>query len=135
MVVASANNGAVENISTEIPARQALGEQWREDADYFAEQATRLLGGVPAWGAVAARLGSKKNRLEFVNRLWHGKYRLTDQDAPHPPDGRRPRGRDPWVDSERGVAHLLRGYLKTPHAACGDKPGNASTPRSPTSSG
>lgn len=116
MVVASANNGAVENISTEIPARQALGEAWRDDADYFAEQATRLLGGVPAWGVVAARLGSKKNRLEFVNRLWHGKYRLTDQDAPPPPRGHRGRGRDAWVDSERGVAHLLRGYLKTPHS-------------------
>ncbi|MFJ4791084.1 DEAD/DEAH box helicase [Streptomyces sp. NPDC088794] len=116
MVVASANNGAVENISTEIPARQALGEPWREDADFFAEQATRLLGGVPAWGVVAARLGSKKNRLEFVNRLWHGKYRLTDHDAPPPPRGHRRRGRDAWVDSEHGVAHLLRGYLKTPHS-------------------
>ncbi|MFJ3728391.1 hypothetical protein ACIPYQ_38295 [Streptomyces sp. NPDC090045] len=98
MVVASANNGAVENISTEIPARGALGKQWREEADYFAEQATRLLKGEPAWGAVAARLGSKRNRLEFVNRFWHGKFRPSDAGAPPPPpvpsqaDGGRRRG-------------------------------------------
>ncbi|MEU9207786.1 AAA domain-containing protein [Streptomyces sp. NPDC048415] len=116
MVVASANNGAVENISTEIPARQALGEPWREDADYFAEQATRLLGGVPAWGLVAARLGNKKNRMEFVNRVWHGKYKFSDQDAPPPPHRQGGRGRDGWIDSERGLAQLLRGYFKTPHS-------------------
>ncbi|MBW5482622.1 DEAD/DEAH box helicase [Streptomyces bambusae] len=117
MVVASANNGAVENISTEIPARAALGRPWREDADYFAEQATRLLKGEPAWGAVAARLGNKKNRLEFVNRFWNGKYRRTDAGAPPPPpvppqaDGRR--SRDAWLDSGSGLSHLLREWRDT----------------------
>ncbi|MGR4880577.1 DEAD/DEAH box helicase [Streptomyces sp. LARHCF249] len=120
MVVASANNGAVENISTEIPAREALGEQWREDADYFAEQATRLLKGEPAWGAVAARLGSKKNRLEFVNRFWHGKYRQTDAGAPPPPPvppqagGRGRRARNAWIDSGSGLSQLLREWRDTP---------------------
>ncbi|MFD8292439.1 DEAD/DEAH box helicase [Streptomyces lavendulae] len=122
MVVASANNGAVENISTEIPSRSALGRQWREEADYFAEQATRLLKGEPAWGAVAARLGSKRNRLEFVNRFWHGKYRRTDAglDAAAPPspvqpqqDGRRTRPHA-WIDSGAGLAHLLREWRDTP---------------------
>ncbi|MFJ7265520.1 DEAD/DEAH box helicase [Streptomyces sp. NPDC099050] len=122
MVVASANNGAVENISTEIPAREALGDPWRDDADYFAEQATRLLKGEPAWGAVAARLGSKKNRLEFVNRFWHGKYRQTDTDAPPPqpvppqPDGRGRRPRNAWIDSGSGLSHLLRQWRDTPQA-------------------
>ncbi|MEV8534655.1 DEAD/DEAH box helicase [Streptomyces sp. NPDC051211] len=119
MVVASANNGAVENISTEIPARAALGDDWREEADYFAEQATRLLKGEPAWGSVAARLGSKRNRLEFVNRFWHGKYRQTDVGAPPPPPvpaqssaGRRTR--NVWIDSGSGLAHLLRQWRDTP---------------------
>jgi hypothetical protein len=83
MVVASANNGEVENISTEIPARSALGPQWREEADYFAEQATHLLAASPSWGSVAARLGSKKNRIEFVNRFWNGKEKATDT-SPRP---------------------------------------------------
>ncbi|MFJ1869777.1 DEAD/DEAH box helicase [Streptomyces sp. NPDC088097] len=121
MVVASANNGAVENISTEIPARAALGKQWREEADYFAEQATRLLKGEPAWGAVAARLGSKRNRLEFVNRFWHGKYRRTDVDTaampavPPQQDGRRARPHA-WIDSGAGLAHLLREWRDTPQS-------------------
>ncbi|PJN02038.1 damage-inducible protein [Streptomyces sp. CB01201] len=116
MVVASANNGAVENISTEIPARDALGEHWREEADYFSEQATRLLKGTPAWGAVAARLGNKKNRMEFVNRLWHGKYKASDENAPPPPPGRRPpRRRDAWIDSDTGVSQLLREWARQPH--------------------
>ncbi|WP_330333925.1 ATP-binding protein [Streptomyces sp. NBC_00536] len=123
MVVASANNGAVENISTEIPARAALGERWRDDADHFAEQATRLLKGEPAWGAVAARLGSKRNRLEFVNRFWHGKYRQSDTGAPPPPPppvppaaGRppHPRPRNAWIDSGSGLSHLLRQWRDTP---------------------
>ncbi|MEW2417538.1 DEAD/DEAH box helicase [Streptomyces sp. NPDC046866] len=123
MVVASANNGAVENISTEIPAREALAEPWREEADYFAEQATRLLKGEDAWGAVAARLGSKKNRLEFVNRFWHGKYRQTDAGAPPPPPvpaqqagGSRRRPRNAWIDSGAGLAHLLRQWRDTPQS-------------------
>ncbi|MEV0115300.1 AAA domain-containing protein [Streptomyces sp. NPDC050844] len=115
MVVASANNGAVENISTEIPARAALDDLW-SDADYFSEQATRLLKGAPAWGAVAARLGNKKNRMEFINRFWHGKYKMDDEQAPPPPNGRRPRNRDAWVDSEQGVAHLLREWSRQPHS-------------------
>ncbi|MEU7152255.1 DEAD/DEAH box helicase [Streptomyces sp. NPDC045456] len=116
MVVASANNGAVENISTEIPARTALGAPWREEADYFAEQATRLLKGTPAWGAVAARLGNKKNRMEFVNRLWHGKYKITDLGAPPPAPGRSPRRRDAWIDSERGLSQLFREWMSTPQS-------------------
>ena len=113
MVVASANNGAVENISTEIPARTALGRLWREDADYFAEQATRLLKGAPAWGSVAARLGSKKNRMEFVNRFWHGKEKASDTRPEASPPGRPVRA-DPWVDTGRGLSHLLREWTDTP---------------------
>ncbi|CAM5720015.1 hypothetical protein SALBM311S_12176 [Streptomyces alboniger] len=116
MLVASANNGAVENISTEIPARAALDDLWCADADYFAEQATRLLKGAPAWGAVAARLGNKKNRMEFINRFWHGKYKIGDEQAPPPPNGRPPRNRDAWIDSEKGIAHLLREWSRQPHS-------------------
>lgn len=70
MVVASANNGAVENITQEIPALSALPEKWHEDASYLREPATSLSEGQPVWGAVAARLGRRSHRRDFVERFW-----------------------------------------------------------------
>ncbi|WP_248116800.1 MULTISPECIES: hypothetical protein [unclassified Micrococcus] len=45
MVVAPANNAAVENISEEIPHRSAIKDGRDVDADYFGELATAALGG------------------------------------------------------------------------------------------
>ncbi|WP_159624810.1 DEAD/DEAH box helicase [Actinomyces sp. zg296] len=115
MVVASANNMAVENVSTEIPGAGAIDERWRGRADYFADIASALLAvsaprgekdgkepqdpsagsgalrrhedgqgrdaegarrrcaARPAWGLVAARLGSKRNRAAFVSEFWFDK--------------------------------------------------------------
>ncbi|MGH4002248.1 MAG: hypothetical protein ACRDTJ_32815, partial [Pseudonocardiaceae bacterium] len=89
MVVASANNTAVENITTEIPSRGAIDKAWRRKADYFADIATAVLGkntdleagreadtddqGAGAWGLVAARLGRKKFRSEFRSAFWFDK--------------------------------------------------------------
>ncbi|PHP52979.1 AAA family ATPase [Actinomyces ruminis] len=80
MVVVSANNAAVENISVEIPARDAIAPGWRDEADYFADIATAVMdddnGGTAdaqrqdAWGLVAARLGNKRNRAAFRNAFW-----------------------------------------------------------------
>ena len=85
MVVASANNAAVENISVEIPVLGAIDGKWREDADYFADIASATLaasdaGGQEredaegtehkAWGLVAARLGNKRNRGAFRSAFW-----------------------------------------------------------------
>ena len=89
MVVASANNGAVQNVTDEIPAADAIDESWREQAaavDYFPEIATALLAPEPdaeasqpagqsmstrGWALVAARLGNKTNRNRFVNAFWY----------------------------------------------------------------
>ncbi|MFD0656784.1 DEAD/DEAH box helicase [Thermocatellispora tengchongensis] len=71
MVVTSANNGAVENVTTEIPGRKAIDTPWRETAGYFDDVASRVLG-EPAWGLVAAKLGRKSNRIEFVSEAWYG---------------------------------------------------------------
>lgn len=78
MVVASANNGAVENVSTEIPARDAISKPWRAEADYFSDIATAALRAsaksntqeFDAWGLVAARLGNKSNRGDFYSSFW-----------------------------------------------------------------
>ncbi|MBB4956556.1 DEAD/DEAH box helicase [Micromonospora polyrhachis] len=71
MVVASANNGAVANVTREIPQRKAIDDAWMDQAGYLSEHATRLLG-EPAWGLVATRLGNKTNCNEFVGRFWYG---------------------------------------------------------------
>ncbi|WP_157430873.1 DEAD/DEAH box helicase [Actinomadura macra] len=79
VVVASANNGAVENVSLELPQRGAV----HMPADYFSGLAARVLhkGGTPieAWGTVAARLGNKRNRQEFVGSFW-----FSDRDTDEP---------------------------------------------------
>lgn len=43
MVVASANNAAVENVSEQIPGTSAIAERWRGEADYYADLASALL--------------------------------------------------------------------------------------------
>jgi len=89
MVVASANNGAVQNVTDEIPAADAIDESWREQAaavNYFPGIATALLAPEPdaeagqptgqstsarCWALVAARLGNKANRSRFVKAFWY----------------------------------------------------------------
>ncbi|MFE7503761.1 DEAD/DEAH box helicase [Promicromonospora sp. NPDC057488] len=79
MVVSSSNNGAVQNVTRELPdAEKAIDAPWK-DADYLSEHATRVLqdkdderspAGPRAWGLVAATLGRRSNRSRFVSRLW-----------------------------------------------------------------
>ena len=89
IVVASANNRAVENVTLEIPAKRAVAESYLSEIDYFADFATRLLSdrkqkdadrnASEAWGMIAARLGSKKNRHRFISRFW-----FADKESPEP---------------------------------------------------
>jgi len=81
IVVASSNNAAVENISKELPAYSAIGPEWQ--ADYFAEQATAVLG-EPAWGLIAAALGNAANRAAFRAHFWYGHSNSEDDNG----DGR-----------------------------------------------
>ncbi|MEC3974289.1 caspase, EACC1-associated type [Amycolatopsis sp. H20-H5] len=87
IVVASANNGAVENVTNEMPARDAIDDCWREMAeelDYFAGTSSELLTADPrstaetgdgnaGWGLLAAKLGNKDNRGRFVSEFWYRK--------------------------------------------------------------
>ncbi|MCK8677438.1 hypothetical protein [Streptomyces lichenis] len=77
MVTASANNGAVENVSMELPATASIAEEWQSQASFFPEQGGLLLDGAPAWGTLAARLGNKANRQDFRNAYWFGPTRRT----------------------------------------------------------
>lgn len=69
IVVASANNGAVENISLELPGISSVPKRTLAVSDYFSELSSEILG-KPAWGLLAARLGNKANRDSFMNTFW-----------------------------------------------------------------
>jgi hypothetical protein len=71
IVVASSNNGAVENITLEVPAAKTVDLETFPGADYLAGPAT-VLTGTPCWGAIAARLGRRDYRHAFVDRFWWG---------------------------------------------------------------
>jgi hypothetical protein len=78
IVVASSNNKAVENVSREIPAGDAIASEAGEAASYFRSVAESVavngdddrLGEVAAWGMVAAVLGNKSNRYLFTRAFW-----------------------------------------------------------------
>ncbi|MGW0024433.1 AAA domain-containing protein [Rhodococcus sp. NPDC003383] len=88
MVVASSNNGAVENISFEMPAADAIDGE-RFEIDYFTDIATALLNvdaagdaePARAWALTAARLGRKSYRSRFTSTLWFD-GKATGRDAP-----------------------------------------------------
>lgn len=99
IVVASANNGAVENVTLEIPSADAVDDEWRDQAAYLDELASRVVGRT-AWGLVAARLGKKTNRQDFVDKFWFG-----DRPAGTPPGTATP------LD---GLLDLLKRYQSEP---------------------
>lgn len=84
MVVASSNNGAVENVTLELPGAAAIDPCWRgrardhEDLRTLAELATgtpaSAVRGRPrdevAWALIAARLGNRDHRRKFVDSVW-----------------------------------------------------------------
>lgn len=71
IVVASSNNGAVENVTLELPQRDKIDASWLPDIDYFSDLG-ELTTGKPAWGMISAALGSKAKRTQFVNRFFYG---------------------------------------------------------------
>lgn len=71
IVVASSNNGAVENVTLELPQRDKIDENWLPEAEYFAELG-ELTSGKPAWGLISGALGSKARRKNFVDRYFFG---------------------------------------------------------------
>jgi AAA domain len=85
MVVASSNNGAVENVTEEIPGPKGIGAQWLEAAsrlDYFSATA-QVVWGRDAWGMIAAKLGNRRNRSDLVQAFWWGN--ATTGEAPRSP--------------------------------------------------
>lgn len=71
IVVASSNNGAVENVTLELPQKDKIDESWLPEADYFGELG-ELVSGKPAWALISGALGSKTRRKAFVKRYFFG---------------------------------------------------------------
>lgn len=75
IVVASSNNGAVENLSLELPQIRHLDDAQCDTLSYFKPVATRYAGShatkpwkapeKPVWGLVSAALGKRANRIRF----------------------------------------------------------------------
>lgn len=78
IVVASSNNGAVENVTLELPQRDKIDESWLPDAEYFADLG-ELMTGKPAWGLVSGALGSKARRSKFVESYFYGQRPFPDE--------------------------------------------------------
>ncbi len=106
IVVASSNNRAVENVTLEIPSARSVDSASLPPVDYFADFAARLLGDKKdessdpshAWALIAARLGNRANRREFMKRFW-------GQDATCPePRSRADRGFYRYLKSLRPTA-------------------------------
>ncbi|HXM57161.1 MAG TPA: hypothetical protein VOB72_17305, partial [Candidatus Dormibacteraeota bacterium] len=85
MVVASSINGAVENVTREIPGLETIDPAFAPRLDYFREVASSL-GDGEAWGLIAAVLGNARNRRRFANAAWFQDPTLRDamasDDAP-----------------------------------------------------
>lgn len=79
IVVASSNNGAVENVTLELPQRDKIDESWLPEAEHFADLG-ELITGKPAWGLISGALGSKARRTKFVERYFYGQRPLSSQD-------------------------------------------------------
>ncbi len=71
IVVASSNNGAVENISKELPLKNEVAS-FSEQIEYFKEVAESCVN-KNNWGLISAVLGNKANRKALVDTLWFNK--------------------------------------------------------------
>lgn len=77
IVVASSNNGAVENISAEIPSIDAISNELVPPLRYFSsiadcvatEEGQPIKDGA-TWGISAAVLGNAANKTAFANQFW-----------------------------------------------------------------
>ncbi|MER7707465.1 DEAD/DEAH box helicase [Kitasatospora sp. NPDC097605] len=138
IVVTSSNNGAVENVTAELPGAAALDEHWHGGPDHFSDLASALLDGAPAWGLVAAVLGNKSNRTRFAQRFWWG--RLSEEEA----DARTARGLPPlrgmnavlgdWVTPSVPRSRTARPADATPGSGPGSGPGPGPGPVQPVPS-
>lgn len=69
MLVASSNNKAVENVSRELPALNAVAAD-APGVRYFKTVSDNVAGEIETWGLIAAVLGNSSNRHAFRQAAW-----------------------------------------------------------------
>lgn len=69
IVIASSNNGAVENISKELPLIQEVSKTYSSEISYFKTVAKECID-KDYWGIISAVLGNKQNRKLLETNLW-----------------------------------------------------------------
>jgi len=75
IVIASSNNGAVENVTMEIPAKESIDASWLSQIDYYKELGDEIIGN-ESWGLGAAKLGSSKNKNNFIMQFMEDKFKI-----------------------------------------------------------
>ena len=105
IVVASSNNGAVENVSRELPSAKAIDAEEagaKVRLDYFADVSDGLVvtdtksterSPEATWGMIAAVLGNADNKEAFATRFW--KAEEPEERSSRLPDTRRALPRKP----------------------------------------
>ncbi|MBT2786406.1 MULTISPECIES: ATP-binding protein [unclassified Halomonas] len=101
IVVASSNNGAVENVTLEFPKAADVDPEWGDRKHSpFTEIGSRLLGDTgEAWSLLAACLGKSKNKTAFADAFWGWEQKKSEDDPVHIPDllkGPRPANVPGW---------------------------------------
>lgn len=69
IVVASSNNGAVQNITHELPLMDNIDKKWHDELVYMKEIAKNMNGKKESWGAISATLGNKNNNYNFISNF------------------------------------------------------------------
>ena len=70
IVVTSSNNGAVENISKELPLKSEV-KGYSDLVGYFRQVSEECLD-EKYWGIIAAVLGNKENQRKLIGCIWNG---------------------------------------------------------------
>ena len=133
VVVASSNNAAVENVTTELPSKDAIAPQYQEKATYFRTVAESIKAAqkqfaphnstsspddegcalpdiipLSTWGLIAASLGNKEKCNRFCSGFWFDK--LNSIRVPlneDPTDSQWNAVRQRFTESKEVVARLL----------------------------
>lgn len=103
IVVASSNNGAVENVTLEFPKAEDVDPDWGDrQHSPFTEIATAMLGDRHAWSLLSACLGKRQNRTAFADTFWGWERKDGDPGHTRAPallKGERPAGVLPWSEA------------------------------------